>query len=280
MTDRLSCLACSASPTNMNRTGQRLRARPGCRVELDMLAARGCRLRPTGLKLDRAVAAAAQKHQLEASDNTQTSKVFNDDVEAAFSDLDTNTELKQSTSRRWSSLAAIDGKGQRLEHQPGTVLGSAVLIAGTTIGAGVRLVSAPASGSPVLCNSKDNNVGLSLEHPVSRGNAHVGNIKCLRKVPTALRNINVSAGSSSPGCHTRAHFHLEMATSACVLWVTPHASRSFRRTDERAGVDKPSLNATFKLVHERAQIQLCRMQASCHLARRSSPFMLSLLCRG
>ena len=63
------------------------------------------------------------------------SKTFDPDVEAQFSDADVET----ATGKRWS---IITPQQERMVHQPGTVLGCAALVAGTTIGAGVLALPA------------------------------------------------------------------------------------------------------------------------------------------
>ena len=60
-------------------------------------------------------------------------KVFEASVEQKFSDVN----LRTAGQRRWSNLDV-----ERLVHRPGTVLGSAVLVAGTAIGAGILALPA------------------------------------------------------------------------------------------------------------------------------------------
>lgn len=55
-------------------------------------------------------------------------KKFNASIDEAYADVD----VASTTSKRWSNLDPGE-----LVHRPGSVLGSAVLVAGTTIGAGI-----------------------------------------------------------------------------------------------------------------------------------------------
>ena len=72
---------------------------------------------------------ARQASSIEEGDTgLQSGKVFDAVVEEEFSDSDIET----APTRRWSTLSA-----KRFSYLPGTVLGSAGLIAGLTIGAGI-----------------------------------------------------------------------------------------------------------------------------------------------
>ena len=64
-------------------------------------------------------------------------RVFDEDVEVDFRKDDAC--IQTGDQRRWSNLKS---ESSRLVHRPGTVLGSAVLVAGTTIGAGILALPA------------------------------------------------------------------------------------------------------------------------------------------
>ena len=60
--------------------------------------------------------------------NKATRKEFNASIDEAYADAD----LEVATGQRWSNLDPDE-----LVHRPGSVFGAAVLVAGTTIGAGI-----------------------------------------------------------------------------------------------------------------------------------------------
>jgi hypothetical protein len=55
--------------------------------------------------------------------------------------LDTNLDMRSYNKRRWSNL------DRKFVHVPGTIAGSAALIAGTTIGAGILALPQVWSGN-------------------------------------------------------------------------------------------------------------------------------------
>lgn len=124
-------------------------------------------------------------------------KVFDADVELEYRDACVQT----GDQRRWSSLKL---ESQRLVHRPGTVLGCAVLVAGTTIGAGILALPAVTH----VCSRDQCSVkAMCLPFTIARY-VHVrASAPCsalAKKGISAKRMFTVSCSGNSAGCGVRA----------------------------------------------------------------------------